>query len=205
MELAPPNATCGCSDRAGCESRRARQSGQVGGRSAEVGKDSIRTIGFAATALRYGAANSDAKQPCERNGRLLSAPETLPPQAPAHHRHADIRHPLARAGYTRRCEQSGARGTRTGRRPPARHHHHMRIRARPVPAGRELATRRNESRMRDVGHRPAGPDVRSRLAQAHRGRWPRRASAAYRSRMWRRLAPKSARPTREAERTNNRQ
>ena len=72
--------------------------GQVAGRIAEVGEDSICTSIVVAAELRYGAAKSGSKQVSERVGLLLSALEILPLEPPADERYADVRHHLATRG-----------------------------------------------------------------------------------------------------------
>jgi len=75
-----------------------RPQGQVAGRIANVGEETICTSIIVATELRYGAEKSGSRQLAERVDRLLAAIEVLPLESPAERRYGEIRHHLARQG-----------------------------------------------------------------------------------------------------------
>ena len=75
-----------------------RPQGQVSGRIAGVGDDSICTSVVVAAELRFGAEKSESKLLAQRVDLLLSALEILPLEPPAERRYGEIRHHLARQG-----------------------------------------------------------------------------------------------------------
>lgn len=75
-----------------------RPRGQVAGRIAEVGEDSICTSVVVAAELRYGAAKSGSQQLADRVDLLLSALGILPLEPPADRRYGELRHQLAQRG-----------------------------------------------------------------------------------------------------------
>lgn len=75
-----------------------RPRGQVAGRIAEVGEDSICTSIVVAAEIRYGAEKSQSKQLSERVELLLSTLEILPLAPPADHHYAQLRHHLTQQG-----------------------------------------------------------------------------------------------------------